>query len=79
MFFKISVLKNFEKFTGKHLYWSHFLNKVVGFLIEHLRVAAFKYSIPKPDKHLLLTQKPKKKNVFRNILGNVKISDLNVT
>ena len=28
MFFKIDVLKNFAKFTGKHLCWSLFFNKV---------------------------------------------------
>ena len=28
MFFKISVLKNFEIFSGKHLCWSAFFNKV---------------------------------------------------
>ena len=28
MFYKIGVLKNFAKFTGKHLCWSHFLIKL---------------------------------------------------
>ena len=28
--YKIVVLKNFAKFTGKHLYWSLFFNKVSG-------------------------------------------------
>ena len=28
MFYKIGVLKNFAKFTGKHLCWSHFLMKL---------------------------------------------------
>ena len=27
MFYKIDVLKDFAKFTGKHLYWSLFLIK----------------------------------------------------
>ena len=31
MFFKIGVLKNFVIFTGKHVCWSPFFNKVVGF------------------------------------------------
>ena len=30
MFLKISVLKNFAKFTEKHLHWSNFFNKVAG-------------------------------------------------
>ena len=30
MFYKKDVLKNFSKFTGKHLYQSLFLNKVAG-------------------------------------------------
>ena len=30
MFYKIGVLKYFAKFTGKHLYWSLFFNKVAG-------------------------------------------------
>ena len=30
MFFKIGVLENFTNFTGKHLCWSLFLNKVPG-------------------------------------------------
>ena len=28
MFYKIGVLKNFAKFTRKHLCWSHFLIKL---------------------------------------------------
>ena len=28
MFYKISILKNFAKFTGKYLCWSHFLIKL---------------------------------------------------
>ena len=28
MFFKIDALKNFANFTGKHLCWSLFFNKV---------------------------------------------------
>ena len=28
MFHKIVVLKSFSRFTGKHLYWSHFLMKL---------------------------------------------------
>ena len=30
MFFKIGALKNFVNFTGKHLCWSLFFNKVTG-------------------------------------------------
>ena len=30
MFFKNGDLRNFTIFTGKHLGWSHFLNKVSG-------------------------------------------------
>ena len=30
MFCKIGVPKNFAKFTGKHLRWSIFINKVAG-------------------------------------------------
>ena len=30
MFYKIDFLKNFERFTGKHLCWSLFFNKVAG-------------------------------------------------
>ena len=30
MFFKLDVLKNFPKFTGKHMYRSLFFNDVVG-------------------------------------------------
>ena len=30
VFYKISVLKNFTKFTRRHLYWSLFLNKDAG-------------------------------------------------
>ena len=30
MFYKIGVLKNFGKFTGKHLYREFFFNKVAG-------------------------------------------------
>ena len=35
-----SVLKNFAKFTGKHLYWSLFFNKVAeeSLFAEHFRV-----------------------------------------
>ena len=29
MFFKIGVLKIFENFTGKNLYWSHFLGNFI--------------------------------------------------
>ena len=29
MFYKIGVLKNFVKLTGKHLYWSHFLKRKI--------------------------------------------------
>ena len=40
MFYKKAVLKNFAKFTGKHLYQSLFFNKVAGlrtpFFIERL-------------------------------------------
>ena len=28
MFFEIGFLKNFAIFTGKHLYWSHFVVKL---------------------------------------------------
>ena len=34
MFFKIGVLKNFTLFTGKHLCWSLFCNKVAGIGLE---------------------------------------------
>ena len=35
IFFKIDALKNFEIFTGKHLCWSLFFNKVVGLRSEN--------------------------------------------
>ena len=47
MFFKISILKNFPMFTGKHLYWSLFLIKLQAFrffpvnIAELLRTAFF--------------------------------------
>ena len=37
VFFKIGVLKNFTKFSGKHLRQILFLNKVAGLRPEHLR------------------------------------------
>ena len=39
MFFKIGILKNFANFTGKHLCWSLFFNKVAGLrrLLRNLR------------------------------------------
>ena len=41
MFFRIVVFKNFAKFTGKHLPWSLFFNKVAGFkntfFMKHLQ------------------------------------------
>ena len=43
VFCKKSVLKNFTKFTGKHLRWSLFFNKVAGlntFFTEHLPATA---------------------------------------
>ena len=30
MFRRKDALENFAKFTGKHLYWSRFFNKIVG-------------------------------------------------
>ena len=30
MFYKINYLKNFEKFTRKHLYWTLYFDKVAG-------------------------------------------------
>ena len=34
--FKKCVPKNFTKFTGKHLYWGHFCNKVGGWRLATL-------------------------------------------
>ena len=39
MFFKIGALKNFAKFTGKHLHQGLFFNKVVGHKFAGLRSA----------------------------------------
>ena len=36
VFYKKGVLKDFVKFTGKHLYWSLFLKKIPGILIKYL-------------------------------------------
>ena len=41
MFFKIGVLKNFAKFTGKHLCWSWFLIKLHVNIVKFLRTAFF--------------------------------------
>ena len=56
VFYKICVLKNFTKLTGKHLYQSFFFNKVASlsllnlvkflrtlFFIKHLRLAASEF------------------------------------
>ena len=36
MFFKITVLKNFVIFTGKHISWSLFLIKLQAFILAAL-------------------------------------------
>ena len=36
MFLKIGVLKSYVIFTGKHLCWSFFFNKVAGLVLESL-------------------------------------------
>ena len=41
MFFKISVLKNFAIFTGKHLRWSLFLIKLQAFRCSPVNTAKF--------------------------------------
>ena len=38
MFFKKAVLKNFARFTGKHLCWSHFLIKLQVFMHRYFAV-----------------------------------------
>ena len=43
VFSKKSVLKNLAKFTGKHLHWSHFLNKVAGLQLATLLKKRFQY------------------------------------
>ena len=47
MFFKIVILKNFAKLSKKHLYWSLFLNKVIGgawnFIEKETLVEVFSY------------------------------------
>ena len=45
MFYKIVVLKNFAKFTGKPLCWSHFLNKAAG--LKRLHHKCFHKIFPK--------------------------------
>ena len=44
MFYKIDVLKDFAKFTGKHLYWSLFLIKR-DFIKKRLRHRCFSGNI----------------------------------
>ena len=46
MFIKISVLKNFESFTGKHLCWSLFLTKLQSFKFFKMFKNTFFYRIP---------------------------------
>ena len=40
MFFKIGVLKNSANFTGKHLRWSFFFNKVAGLDLNFIKKEA---------------------------------------
>ena len=58
VFYKKGVLKNFAKFTGKHLWQVLFFNKVVGgaFFTEHLRVT---------DCFLSSMLSSEDKNIFR--------------
>ena len=37
MFYKIGVLKNFVKLTGKHLYWSHFLKRKIHYSFKWIQ------------------------------------------
>ena len=61
MFFKISVLKNFENFIGTHLCWSQFLNKVSGlkacnFIKKRLRRRRFTENLRNFQQQLFFTQ-----------------------
>ena len=67
MFYKIDVLKDFAKFTGKHLYWSLFLIKrdfikkktpTQVFFWKHLRIAFF---LKSEIKTIFVTQLVKQK------------------
>ena len=53
LFCRYGVLKNFAKFTGKHLYQSHFFNKVAG-----LRPQVFSCEFSKILKNTLFYRTP---------------------
>ena len=57
MFFKISVLKNFARFTGKNLCWSPFFNKIAGLhacnIKKRLQHSCFAVNIAKFLKTLI--------------------------
>ena len=61
MFSKKGFLKNFTEFTGKHLYWSLFFNKVAG----TPPVAAFDTSTKKEKNK----KEKKKKQMKRRVLN----------
>ena len=41
MFLKIGVLKSFENFTGKYLYWSLFLINLMEFYLKKISTQVF--------------------------------------
>ena len=69
MFFKKGILKNFVIFTGKHLCWSLFFNKVAGLLVfscEYCEIFknSFFYRTPLAVTSLLWTLPAGKKLFF---------------
>ena len=69
--YKIGVLKNFAKFTGKHLYWILFFNKVTGLrhaalLKKRLRHMCFPVNFAK------FLRTPFLQNTSRWLLLNIK-------
>ena len=65
VFYKKTVLKNFAIFTGKHLCWSLFLNKVTGLQVVSLQHRCFPVNIAKFVRALAL------KNISEHLLLNV--------
>ena len=62
MFFKIGLLKNFAIFTGEHLCWSLFFNKVAGLACNFIKKEAptqlFSWEHCKIFKKGFLIEKP---------------------
>ena len=77
VFCKNVVLKNFSKFTGKHLCQSLFFNKVADRGIEHLRWLLLKWSIQIVQQFIrkIIPGRIVKKNLFEIFLVKYFIFD----